>query len=95
LLATATFTSESASGWQQVAFATPAVITAGTTYVASYHTNVGQYSVSPSYFASQYNSGVLHVLAGGGVYRYGSVGFPNKAYRSSNYWVDVVFQPII
>ncbi len=95
LLATATFANESASGWQQVTFATPVVVTAGTTFVVSYHTNVGHYSVSPSYFASQYNSGALHVLAGGGVYRYGSVGFPNKSYQSSNYWVDVVFQPIL
>ncbi|MCA1466256.1 DUF4082 domain-containing protein, partial [Bradyrhizobium sp. NBAIM18] len=39
LLATATFTNETASGWQQVNFSTPVAITAGTTYVASYHTN--------------------------------------------------------
>ena len=35
LLATATFTNETASGWQQVNFATPVNITAGTTYIAS------------------------------------------------------------
>ena len=39
LLATATFTNETASGWQQVNFSNPVAITAGTTYVASYHTN--------------------------------------------------------
>ena len=33
LLATATFSNETASGWQQVNFATPVAITAGTTYV--------------------------------------------------------------
>src|SRR5207302_2588414 len=33
LLATATFTNETANGWQQVNFATPVAITAGTTYV--------------------------------------------------------------
>ena len=38
LLASATFTNESASGWQQVNFSTPVKITAGTTYVVSYHT---------------------------------------------------------
>src|SRR5205823_12333357 len=37
LLASATFTGESASGWQQVNFASPVKITAGTHYVASYH----------------------------------------------------------
>ena len=35
-LATATFTNETASGWQEVLFSTPVAITAGVTYVASY-----------------------------------------------------------
>ncbi len=35
-LATATFTGESASGWQQVNFSTPVAITSNTVYVASY-----------------------------------------------------------
>ncbi|WGV27942.1 DUF4082 domain-containing protein [Halotia branconii] len=97
-LATATFTGETASGWQQVNFSTPVAITANTTYIASYHTNVGHYSVDESYFA---NSGVdtlpLHALRNGvsgnnGVYKYTSTpAFPTDAYNSSNYWVDVVF----
>ena len=49
LLATATFTNETASGWQQVNFSSPVAITAGTTYVASYHTN-GDYSADPNLF---------------------------------------------
>ena len=49
LLATATFTNETASGWQQVNFSNPVLITAGTTYIASYHTN-GDYSVGPQLF---------------------------------------------
>ena len=44
LLASATFSSETASGWQQVNFASPVSITANTVYVASYHANVGHYS---------------------------------------------------
>ena len=52
LLATATFTNETASGWQQVNFATPVTISAGTTYVASYHT-AGNYSADPDLFATQ------------------------------------------
>jgi hypothetical protein len=93
LLATATFTNESASGWQQVNFATPVAITAGTTYVASYHTNVGHYSVNRSYFTSAFTSGPLHVPANGGVYRYGGSGLPTKTYLASNYSVDVLFSP--
>lgn len=90
LLATATFTSETASGWQQVNFATPVAITAGATYTVSYHTNVGHYSLTRSYFASPFTSGPLHVPASGGVYRYGTSGFPTQTFQATNYWVDPV-----
>ena len=78
LLATATFKSETGSGWQQVNFSTRVAITANTVYVASYHTNVGHYAADRNYFAT---SGVvnapLQALANGvsgsdGVYNYGS-----------------------
>jgi len=97
LLATATFTGETASGWQEVGFSPPAAIAADTTYVASYHTDAGHYSADNGYFA---NTGVdadpLHLLADGadganGVYRYGASAFPTQSYQSTNYWVDVVF----
>ena len=39
LLASGTFTGESASGWQELDFTSPVAVTAGTTYVASYHTS--------------------------------------------------------
>jgi Domain of unknown function (DUF4082)/Bacterial Ig-like domain/Bacterial Ig domain len=97
-LARATFTSETASGWQQVNFATPVQITANTTYVASYHTNVGKYSINQQYFAnSGFNSSPLYALrngesGGNGVYTYNANPvFPTSTYNSSNYWVDVVF----
>ncbi len=92
LIATGTFTNETASGWQQVNFATPVAITAGTTYVASYHTNTGHYAADVNYFTSPTNSGLLHVPTNGGVYMYGAGGFPTSTYKSTNYWVDVVFQ---
>jgi hypothetical protein len=98
LLANATFTSESGSGWQQVLFATPVAIGANTTYVASYHTTVGHYSANDSYFASStFDHAPLHALADGvdgpnGLYHYGSSSaFPSDTYHSANYWVDVVF----
>ena len=95
LLATATFTNETASGWQQVNFSTPVVITAGTTYVVSYHTN-GYYSYDANYFNTAYTNGSLTALASGtsggnGVFAYGSSDlFPTNTV-GSNYWVDVVF----
>ncbi|WP_433240080.1 DUF4082 domain-containing protein [Streptosporangium sp. CA-135522] len=98
-LASATFTNETASGWQQVNFSIPVVINAGTTYVASYFTSSGNYSVNSSYFTTDYTNGPLTALAsstsgGNGVYRYGATnGFPNKTFQAANYWVDVVFAP--
>jgi hypothetical protein len=98
LLATANFTSETASGWQQVVFSTPIGVTAGAVYVASYHTTTGHYSDDQNYFL---NAGVdappLHALQDGtngsdGVFAYGSKSlFPTNGYHSSNFWVDVVF----
>nr|WP_244561355.1 DUF4082 domain-containing protein [Bradyrhizobium canariense] len=92
LLATATFTNETASGWQQVNFSNPVAITAGTTYVASYHTN-GNYSGSQNYFTTSLANGQLTAPAGAnGVYSYGSgSAFPTNTFKSSNYWVDVIF----
>jgi hypothetical protein len=98
-LATATFTNETASGWQYQALATPVSIIANTTYIVSYHTNVGHYSFDDRYFStSGYDNGTLRALGDGedgsnGVYRYGSVAFPNLSWQSRNYWVDVVFSP--
>jgi subtilisin family serine protease len=97
LLATAMFTAESASGWQQVNFATPMAISANTTYVASYHTNVGHYADDQNFFTAGFDNAPLHALAdgssgGNGVFAYGSgSSFPNQTWFASNYWVDVVF----
>jgi hypothetical protein len=97
LLATGTFTNETATGWQQLNFANPVPVTAGTTYVASYYDPNGHYAADPGYFS---NSGVdnspLHALSnavagGNGVFEYGPSGFPNQSYDATNYWVDVVF----
>jgi hypothetical protein len=97
LLASATFTGETTSGWQQVNFSAQVSITANTIYIASYHTDVGHYSQDLNYFASAGVDGPpLHALANSvsadGVYAYGSTSsFPAGTYLSSNYWVDVAF----
>ena len=99
LLKSATFTNETASGWQQVNFTPPyPTIMANITYVASYHAPRGRYSINTNYFAAGVNNGPLSALGNGvspnGVYRYGGSGvFPNQTWNASNYWVDVVFQP--
>jgi hypothetical protein len=100
LLASATFTNETSSGWQQVSFSNPVPVTANTTYLASYFAPVGHYSDTPGYFA---NSGSdappLHFLKNGvdggdGAFAYGaSSTFPASSFNSTNYWVDVTYVP--
>lgn len=97
LLGTVTFTGETASGWQTARFSSPIAVQANTTYIASYHTDVGHYAANNNFFAtSGVNTPPLHALASGvdgqnGVYRYGASAFPNQSFQSTNYWVDVVF----
>lgn len=92
MLAKATFTNETASGWQQVELANPITVNAGQIYVAAYHAPTGEYSASLNYFTSAFTNGPL--LAMSGVYKYGGAGaFPNQTYQATNYWVDVVFKP--
>lgn len=102
LLATATFSGESTSGWQQVNFSSPVAITANSMYVASYHASAGHYSVTENYFTtSGADNAPLHAPANGssgvnGAYAYGSSSsYPTSTYLSSNYWVDVVFNPTV
>jgi methionine-rich copper-binding protein CopC len=92
ILATGTFSNESSQGWEQLNFSSPVAVNAGTTYVASYHTSAGHYSVTSGGLSSAVTSGPLTVPANGGVYTYGaSTVFPTSTYNGSNYWVDVVF----
>ena len=92
LLATGTFSNETASGWQELDFSTPVAVTAGTTYVASYHTDTGHYAITSNGLASAVTNGPLTALANGGVYVYGSSNaFPSSTFNASNYWVDVVY----
>jgi hypothetical protein len=96
MLGDATFTGETASGWQQVDFASPVQINANATYIASYHTDVGFYALDRPYFGTAYDNGVLHALRDGqdgpnGVFAIGGIGFPALTNGSANYWVDVLF----
>jgi hypothetical protein len=97
-LATATFANETATGWQQVAFAAPVAISANTTYVASYFAPSGHYAFNAGYFGADVVTPPLRALADGadgpnGVYVYaGQSSFPSSAGGGANYWVDVVFE---
>jgi hypothetical protein len=98
LLASATFTNETATGWQQVEFATPVAVTANTVYVASYLCPQGRFAYSESFLANNgVDAGPIHLLKNGvsgvnGLYAAGSTSaFPTNSYLSSYYWVDIVF----
>ncbi len=97
-LASATFTSETPSGWQQVNFSTPVAISANTTYVAGYFAPKGHYSDTSSGLTAAISSPPLTALANSvspnGVYSYSTTStFPTNSYRATNYWVDVEFEP--
>jgi hypothetical protein len=92
LLASGTFTGETASGWQELDFSSPVAVTAGTTYVASYFTSTGYPAATSAGLASAVTNGPLTALAGGGVYAYGSSNtFPTNVWNNNNYWVDAVY----
>src|SRR4029453_7165605 len=98
LLGTATFSGETASGWQQVTFSPAVAIAANTVYVASYRCPNGHYSGNANYFTPQgVDNPPLHALAtgvsgGNGVYAYGATSpFPTSTYNAANYWGDVMF----
>jgi hypothetical protein len=67
-------------------------VTAGSAYTASYRAPVGNYSASSLDFADGYTRGPLSVPANGGVYSYADA--PPTSQTSTNYHVDVEFQPV-
>ena len=92
VLATGTFNNEPTQGWAELDFSSPVSITAGTTYVASYHTGAWHYADTSGGLSSPVVNGPLTAPANGGVYAYGaSSTFPSNTFNAANYWVDVVF----
>jgi hypothetical protein len=96
-LASVTFTNETPSGWQQANFARSIPIIANTTYIVSYFAPVGSYASDANFFNIGIDRPPLHALVSGsdgpnGVFVYSpTTSFPNQTFRSTNYWVDVVF----
>jgi len=95
-LASATFSNESASGWQTVSFATPVAVSSGTTYVVSYSAPAGHYSSQSFAFSTAGVDAAPFRVDGGygatpaGVY--GNPGtYPNLSFNNTNYFVDATF----
>ena len=95
-LAQVLFSGESESGWQSATFSTPVAVTAGTTYIASYHAPGGRYSYTSGGLANGVDNPPLHALSGNtvgnAVYTYGPSGsFPTSTWNTANYYVDVTY----
>jgi Domain of unknown function (DUF4082)/Fibronectin type III domain len=99
LLASATFTNESASGWQQVTFSSPVAIQANAVYIVSFSTGGGYFGITTSFFTKGgVSSGPLQALPGNvtggdGVYGTRAGAFPNVNGGGMNFWADVAFTP--
>ncbi len=110
LLAQATFTNETASGWQTVAFSNPVLLQAGQTYVAGYFAPNGHFSRTQGWFyptpaptplggATTVSGPWSAVINTGsnvnGVFAYaGTTTFPTNNFAASNFWVDPVLAPL-
>ena len=74
-------------------------ITANTTYVVSYHTNVGGYAADGGYFdrpasiRRRCTRRPARSRAATALFAYGATQFPTQTFNATNYWVDVVFAP--
>jgi hypothetical protein len=92
LLASVTFTNETASGWQQQALATPLAIAANATVVVSVNSN-GYYASTLNQFSSAITNGDLSAPVGAGVYNTTLGSFPSQVYQNEGYFRDIVFTP--
>ncbi|MEO3933634.1 DUF4082 domain-containing protein [Micrococcaceae bacterium Sec7.4] len=98
-LATATFTAETASGWQQVRFSQPVAVTAGQKYVVSYTAPSGHYASKDNQWANFGLTAPPLTVAGGfgsppaGVYA-APGSFPSNSYNNGNYFVDALFDTV-
>ncbi|MEH1774161.1 MAG: N,N-dimethylformamidase beta subunit family domain-containing protein [Nostoc sp.] len=92
LLASITFTNETASGWQEQLLETPLNIQSNTTYVVSVNANA-YYVATYDELASSIVNGDLSSVADGNnaVYNSSPNSFPTSSYRNSNYYRDIAF----
>ena len=89
-LAQATFTGETASGWQEVRFAQPAAVVAGQEFTVSYLAPQGRYAYAAG---ATWPLVAAPLSAAAGTYTYGAaLVFPSATWQASHYWVDVIFR---
>ena len=93
LLASVTFTAETASGWQQQALSTPLAVQANTTYVVSVNV-ASNFAFTDGGLATSIVNGDISSVSDGANGVFGSpFAFPTNSFHSSNYFRDIVFIP--
>ncbi len=96
LLATEVFSNETDSGWQSALFTTAIPIAANTTYIAAYHSSLGNYFSNPLGLKTAITNAPLTALADStdginGLYSYTNTpALPDSGFMSNNYWVDII-----
>ena len=95
LLGSATFIGDSLPGWHEAVLPSPVAVAKDTTYVASYLSSDGSYSVRPGLLTNTFDAAPLHApaSAGGspnGMFKYGG-GFPDEGFAGASYGADVLF----
>ncbi|MBD6617921.1 DUF4082 domain-containing protein [Komarekiella sp. 'clone 1'] len=92
LLASVTFSNETASGWQEQLLATPVNIQANTTYVVSVNVNAYYVATYDQLGSPIVNSDLSSVADGNnGVFNGTPGAFPTGSYRNTNYFRDINF----
>jgi hypothetical protein len=99
-LASATFSKETATGWQTVTFSKAVAISAGHEYIVSYYSPKGHFAYDSAYFkGKKLVTKALTAPAAttgkpNGIFHNGASGFPaSSSTHDYNYGVDVVFRP--
>jgi hypothetical protein len=91
ILASVTFSNETASGWQQQALSTLVSIQPNTTYVVTVSCN-SYFGVTQNVLATSIVNGNLSSVADNNNAVYGTLNsFPTNSYQNSNYFRDIVF----
>jgi hypothetical protein len=92
LLAKVSFSTESSTGWQTATFTKPVTLSAGTSYVVSYHTAYGRYVATERFTGTSTSANLQVPTSNVGVYAYGTTSnFPTNTWHASQYWVDLTF----
>ncbi|QBR87806.1 DUF4082 domain-containing protein [Microbacterium wangchenii] len=95
VLARVGFPEATSTGWQTADVSPAVTVSAGATYVVSYHAPNGRYAADERGFDRGVETDALSIPAGAGVFTYGSGAFPTENYRNSNYYVDVAFRGVV